>query len=76
MRAAKNVLTGPDDPARCLAVKLMQTPNRRHRVLCLLSAVEGICCTNPLRDSPCEFSVVAAVNVQTEAPHLQHYELA
>ena len=36
----------------------------------------GLCCTNPLRDSSCESSVIAWVDEQTEHPELQDPELA
>ena len=37
---------------------------------------KGLCCTNPIRDSPCESSVVAGGHEQTHTPHLQDQELA
>jgi pyrrolidone-carboxylate peptidase len=37
---------------------------------------EGLCCTNPVRDSSCESSVVAELHEQTHTPHLQDQELA
>ena len=36
----------------------------------------GFCCTNPLRDSSCESSVVAGRHEQTDTPRLQDQELA
>ena len=36
----------------------------------------GLCCTNPVRDSSCESSVVAVIHDQTQAPDLQDQELA
>ena len=35
-----------------------------------------LCCTNPMRDSPCESSVVAGRHEQTHTPRLQDQELA
>ena len=35
-----------------------------------------LCCTNPVRDSSCESSVVAGVNEQTKHTDLQDHELA
>ena len=37
---------------------------------------QGLCCTNPVRDSSRESSVVAGVDEQTEHPELQDTELA
>jgi hypothetical protein len=37
---------------------------------------KGLCCTNPMRDSSCESSVVAGANEQTHTPDLQDQELA
>ena len=39
-------------------------------------AREGLCCTNPVRDSSRESSVVAWMHEQTHIPHLQDQELA
>ena len=36
----------------------------------------GLCCTNPVRDSSCESSVVAGRYEQTDTPRLQDQELA
>ncbi len=36
----------------------------------------GLCCTNPVRDSSCESSVVAGRHEQTHTPRLQDPELA
>jgi len=41
-----------------------------------LLTFQRLCCTNPVRDSPCESSVVAVVHEQTEAADLPHHELA
>ncbi len=38
--------------------------------------VEGLCCTNPMKDSSCESSVVAGGHEQTHTPGLQDQELA
>lgn len=38
--------------------------------------VGGLCCTNPVRDSSCESSVVAVIHDQTQAPDLRDQELA
>lgn len=35
-----------------------------------------LCCTNPVRDSSCESSVVAGAHEQTHPPDLQDQELA
>ena len=35
-----------------------------------------LCCTNPVRDSSCESSVVAGLHEQTHTPRLQDQELA
>jgi len=35
-----------------------------------------LCCTNPVRDSSCESSVVAGMHEQTDTPNLQDQELA
>jgi len=35
-----------------------------------------LCCTNPMRDSSRESSVVAGMHEQTRTPNLQHPELA
>ncbi|WP_172971438.1 hypothetical protein [Palleronia sp. THAF1] len=37
---------------------------------------KGLCCTNPVRDSSCESSVVARGHEQTHTPRLQDQELA
>ena len=37
---------------------------------------EGLCCTNPVRDSSGESSVVAGLHEQTHTPDLQNQELA
>ena len=37
---------------------------------------EGLCCTNPVRDSSCDSSVVAGGHEQTHIPRLQDQELA
>ena len=37
---------------------------------------EWLCCTNPVRDSSCESSVVAVLHEQTHTPRLQDQELA
>ena len=37
---------------------------------------QGLCCTNPVRDSSCESSVVAVLHEQTHTPRLQDQELA
>ena len=39
-------------------------------------AVEGLCCTNPVRDLSCESSAVAGLHEQTYIPCLQDPELA
>jgi len=36
----------------------------------------GLCCTNPMRDSSRESSVVALLHEQTHTPRLQDQELA
>ena len=36
----------------------------------------GLCCTNPLRDSSRESSVVAGLHEQTDTPNLQDQKLA
>ena len=41
-----------------------------------MRARAGFCCTNPLRDSSCESSVVAGRHEQTYTPRLQDPELA
>lgn len=38
--------------------------------------LNGLCCTNPVRDSSRESSVVAATHEQTHTPDLQNQELA
>ena len=38
--------------------------------------LEGLCCTNPVRDSSCESSVIAGGHEQTEHTDLQDLELA
>ncbi len=38
--------------------------------------INRLCCTNPVRDSSCESSVVAATHEQTHTPDLQNQELA
>lgn len=40
------------------------------------AASEGLCCTNPVRDSSRESSVVAGMHEQTHTPDLQDQELA
>ena len=40
------------------------------------SALNGLCCTNPVRDSCCESSVIAGMDEQTEHTDLQNPELA
>ena len=40
------------------------------------AAVNRLCCTNPVRDSSCESSVVAGVDEQTKHTDLQDHELA
>ena len=47
-----------------------------HRPCGLYCRSDRLCCTNPVRDSPCESSVVAVVHEQTEAADLPHHELA
>jgi len=37
---------------------------------------DGLCCTNPVRDSSGEFSMVAGRHEQTHTPRLQDQELA
>ena len=44
--------------------------------LILSEAAKGLCCTNPVRDSSCESSVVAGMHEQTDTPNLQDQELA
>ena len=39
-------------------------------------ALQGLCCTNPMRDSSRESSVVAGMYEQTHTPDLQDQELA
>ena len=39
-------------------------------------AAQRLCCTNPVRDSFRESSVVAGLHEQTHTPHLQDQELA
>ena len=50
------------------------------RVNCLLADrgydADWLCCTNPMRDSSCESSVVAGWYEQTHTPRLQDPELA
>jgi len=41
-----------------------------------LEVSEGLCCTNPMRDSSCESSVVAGLHEQTHISRLQDQELA
>jgi len=41
-----------------------------------LVAAARLCCTNPMRDSSCESSVVAGLHEQTYIPRLQDQELA
>jgi hypothetical protein len=41
-----------------------------------MSQVKRLCCTNPVRDSSCESSVVAGLHEQTHTPRLQDQELA
>ena len=38
--------------------------------------VDGLCCTNPVRDSCRESSVVAGMHEQTDTPNLQDEKLA
>jgi hypothetical protein len=38
--------------------------------------LEGLCCTNRVRDSSCESSVVAGRHEQTDTPRLQDQKLA
>lgn len=38
--------------------------------------LKGLCCTNPVRDSSCESSVIAGGHEQTEHTELQDPELA
>jgi hypothetical protein len=42
----------------------------------LRADVAGLCCTNPMRDSSCESSMVAGWHEQTDTPDLQDQELA
>ena len=41
-----------------------------------LYTIAGLCCTNPVRDSSRESSVVAGPHEQTDTPRLQDQELA
>jgi hypothetical protein len=41
-----------------------------------MAAVNRLCCTNPMRDSSRESSVVAGLHEQTHIPRLQDQELA
>ena len=41
-----------------------------------LSGRHGLCCTNPVRDSCRESSMVAGLHEQTDTRHLQDHELA
>jgi len=45
-------------------------------LLCSLYTAMGLCCTNPMRDSSCESSVVAGLHEQTHISRLQDQELA
>jgi len=40
------------------------------------AAIRGLCCTNPVRDSSRESSVVAGAHEQSHTPRLQDQELA
>ena len=42
----------------------------------LRADVAGLCCTNPMKDSSCESSMVAGWHEQTDTPDLQDQELA
>jgi hypothetical protein len=48
----------------------------RQRVLAYPDYICRLCCTNPVRDSSCESSVVAGRHEQTHTPRLQDSELA
>jgi hypothetical protein len=41
-----------------------------------ITEAAGLCCTNPVRDSSCESSMVAGLHEQTHTPRLQDQELA
>jgi hypothetical protein len=42
----------------------------------LSDVADRLCCTNPVKDSSCESSVIAVVDEQTEHTNLQDPELA
>ena len=47
-----------------------------YEFICKCWTSERLCCTNPMRDSSCESSVVAGGHEQTHTPRLQDQELA
>lgn len=64
------------DMARIIDQVAASNPDGIITTLADFDVLKGLCCTNPVRDSPRESSVVAAVHAQTEAPDLPHHELA
>ena len=53
-----------------------QTINALRGHLAEYGVIARLCCTNPVRDSPCESSVAAGRHEQTDTPDLQDPELA
>ena len=58
-----------EDIARIKAVRDLIGPD-------ITFMVDGLCCTNPVRDSSRESSMVAGMHEQTHTPNLQDQELA
>ena len=63
-------------PASLIAIDRFKYWARVPDLLHLVQDDGGLCCTNPMRDSSCESSVVAGGHEQTHTPRLQDQELA
>jgi len=64
----------PDDMSA--STKINELPLDSIHIVELSMEIEGLCCTNHVRDSSRESSVVAGGHEQTDAPGLQDKELA
>ena len=70
--AARTCLIG----CRVMITQGIQAQDDVAAVLGRVRAFDGLCCTNPVRDSYRESSVVAGLHEQTDTSDLQDHELA
>ena len=65
-----------DDPRNGLVRDFVRLVDELQAQTFVFENVKGLCCTNPVGDSYCEFSVIAGGHEQTHTRVLQNDELA